>query len=167
MLGFTAWPIGRSPRGGDQPLGRVRVGLHSNMTHDQLADQRHAGRFPKLKVLCWNPAWLGALLMQRLDNMYMKRVSEAPLLKEKPSHYMGRMFYCSQPLERPQDPAALDVAFRSISAHTQLVWGSNFPSHEFDVPSTIWDLPFLSETAKKAILGGNAMRLFGFKAGSA
>jgi len=142
---------------------------HSNMTH--MTNWLISGmpeRFPKLKVL-WlesGVAW-AHYLMQRLDNMYMKRVSEAPLLKEKPSHYMGRMFYCSQPLERPEDPAALDVAFRSINADSQLVWGSNFPSHEFDVPSTIWDLPFLSETAKKAILGGNAMRLFGFKAGSA
>src|SRR5882672_10540825 len=104
--------------------------------------------------------------MASWDNMYMKRVSEAPLLKEKPSHYMRSMFYCSQPLERPEDSTALEVAFRSINAETQMVWGSNFPSHEFDVPSTIWDLPFLSEDAKKAILGGNAMRLFGFKGGT-
>jgi hypothetical protein len=34
------------------------------------------------------------------------------------------------------------------------------------VPATIWDLPFLNENAKKAILGGNAMGLFGFKNGS-
>jgi predicted TIM-barrel fold metal-dependent hydrolase len=125
-------------------------------------------RFPKLKVL-WlesGVAW-AHYLMQRLDGMYMKRVSETPLLKEKPSHYMGRMFYCSQPLETPEDPAALEVAFRAINAQTQLVWGSNFPAHDFDVPATIWDLPFLSENAKKAILGGNAMRLFGFKPGSA
>jgi len=141
----------------------------SNMTH--MTNWLISGmpeRFPKLKVL-WlesGVAW-SHYLMQRLDNMYMKRVSEAPLLKEKPSHYMARMFYCSQPLEAPEDPAALEVAFRSINAPTQLVWGSNFPSHEFDVPATIWDLPFLSEDVKKAILGGNAMRLFGFKQGSA
>jgi hypothetical protein len=141
---------------------------HSNMTH--MTNWLISGmpeRFPKLRVL-WlesGVAW-AHYLMQRLDNMYMKRVSEAPLLKEKPSHYMARMFYCSQPLEAPEDPAALEVAFRSINAETQLVWGSNFPSHEFDVPATIWDLPFLSESTKKAILGGNAMRLFGFKNGS-
>jgi predicted TIM-barrel fold metal-dependent hydrolase len=76
------------------------------------------------------------------------------------------MFYCSQPLEQPEDPAALEVAFRAINAETQLVWGSNFPAHDFDVPATIWDLPFLSEQSKKAILGENAMRLFGFKPGS-
>jgi uncharacterized protein len=141
---------------------------HSNMVH--MTNWLIGGmpeRLPKLNVL-WlesGVAW-AHYLMQRLDGMYMKRVSEAPLLKEKPSHYMGRMFYCSQPLERPEDPAALEVAFRAINAETQLVWGSNFPSHEFDVPATIWDLPFLSESAKKAILGGNAMRLFRFKPGS-
>jgi uncharacterized protein len=142
---------------------------HSNMTH--MTNWLIGGmpeRFPKLNVL-WlesGVAW-AHYLMQRLDGMYMKRVSEAPLLKEKPSHYMARMYYCSQPLEAPEDPAALDVAFRSINAETQLVWGSNFPAHDFDVPATIWDLPFLSESAKKAILGGNAMRLFGFKQGDA
>ena len=29
-----------------------------------------------------------------------------------------------------------------------------------DLPSTIYDLPFLSEEAKRNILGGNAQRLF-------
>jgi len=119
-------------------------------------------RFPKLKVL-WlesGVAW-ATYLMQRLDAMYMARISEAPLLKEKPSHYMKRMFYCSQPLERPEDPATLEAAFRAINAETQLVWGSNFPSHDFDVPSTVYDLPFLDAKAKAAILGGNAMKLLG------
>jgi uncharacterized protein len=138
---------------------------HSNMVH--MTNWLMHGmpeRFPRLKVL-WlesGVAW-AHYLGQRLDNMYVKRVSEAPLLKEKPSHYLKRMFYCSQPLEAPEDPAALEVAFHAINAETQLVWGSNFPSHEFDLPATIWDLPFLSEDAKKAILGGNAMRLFGFR----
>ncbi|HEY7298007.1 MAG TPA: amidohydrolase family protein [Xanthobacteraceae bacterium] len=142
---------------------------HSNMVH--MANWLMHGmpeRFPRLKVL-WlesGVAW-AHYLGQRLDNMYLKRVSEAPLLKEKPSRYIARMFYCSQPLDCPEDPAALEVAFRAVNAETQLVWGSNFPSHEFDVPATIWDLPFLSEQAKKAILGGNGIRLFGFKLESA
>jgi hypothetical protein len=138
---------------------------HSNMVH--MTNWLISGmpeRFPKLRVL-WlesGVAW-AHYLMQRLDGMYMKRVSEAPLLKEKPSHYMARMFYCSQPLERPDDDAALEAALRAVNAHTQLVWGSNFPAHDFDVPATIWDLPVLSDSDKKAILGGNAMRLFNIK----
>lgn len=137
---------------------------HSNMVHmTNWLVNGMPERFPKLKVLWLESgiAW-AHYLMQRLDNMYMGRVSEAPLLKEKPSHYMRRMFYCSQPLERPEDPAALEVAFRAVGAETQLVWGSNFPAHDFDVPATIWDLPFLSESAKTAILGGNALKLFNF-----
>ena len=31
------------------------------------------------------------------------------------------------------------------------------------MPSTIYDLPFLDEQAKRNILGGNAARLFGLK----
>jgi len=138
---------------------------HSNMIHmTNWLINGMPERFPKLNVL-WlesGVAW-AHYLMQRLDNMYMTRPSDAPLLKEKPSHYMRRMFYCSQPLERPEKQAALEVAFDSIRAETQLLWGSNFPSHDFDVPATIWDLPFLSVDAKKAILGGNAMRLFSIK----
>ena len=50
-------------------------------------------RFPKLKVLwCESGVAWAHYLMQRLDTMYMTRVSEAPLLKEKPSHYMARMY---------------------------------------------------------------------------
>ena len=31
---------------------------------------------------------------------------------------------------------------------------------DFELPSTIFDLPFLSEKAKRNILGENALRLF-------
>jgi hypothetical protein len=47
-----------------------------------------------------------------------------------------------------------------INAETQLLYSSDYPHWDFDLPSTIWDLPFLSEKAKHNILGGNAARLF-------
>ena len=37
---------------------------------------------------------------------------------------------------------------------------SDDPHWDFDLPSTIWDLPFISEKAKHNILGGTAARLF-------
>ena len=37
--------------------------------------------------------------MQRLDNEYMMRTSEAPTLKRMPSDYMREMYYTSQPME--------------------------------------------------------------------
>ena len=64
-------------------------------------------RFPKLKFL-WiesGLAWI-PFLMQRLDNEYLMRSSEAPLLKKLPSDYMRDMFYTSQPIENNNYDAA-------------------------------------------------------------
>ena len=60
---------------------------------------------------------------------------------------------------------ALETTFRMIKAETQLLYSSDYPHWDFDLPSTIYDLPFLSETAKRNILGGNAARLFGLELG--
>jgi predicted TIM-barrel fold metal-dependent hydrolase len=117
-------------------------------------------RFPNLPVV-WIEAGLAwvPFLMQRLDHEYMMRPSEAPLLKKKPSDYMRDMFYSSQPME-VQDYEAIETTFRMINAETQLLYSSDYPHWDFDLPSTIWDLPFLSEKAKHNILGGTAARLF-------
>ena len=117
-------------------------------------------RFPKLPVI-WiesGLAWV-PFLMQRLDHEYMLRSSEAPLLKKKPSDYMRDMYYSSQPMEI-QDRQAMECTFRMINAETQLLYSSDYPHWDFDLPSTIYDLPFLSEKAKHNILGGTAARLF-------
>ena len=53
-----------------------------------------------------------------------------------------------------------------IKAETQLLYSSDYPHWDFDLPSTIYDLPFLSEAAKRNILGGNAARLFGLQLGA-
>jgi len=117
-------------------------------------------RFPKLPII-WiesGLAWI-PFLMQRLDHEYMLRPSECPLLKKKPSDYMRDMYYSSQPMEI-QDRGALECTFRMINAETQLLYSSDYPHWDFDLPSTISDLPFVSEKAKHNILGGTAARLF-------
>ena len=117
-------------------------------------------RFPKLPVI-WIEAGLAWIpfRMQRLDNEYMMRPSEAPLLKKKPSEYMRDMYYSSQPIEI-QDRDALECTFRMMDAENRLLYASDYPHWDFDLPSTIYDLPFLSEKAKHNILGGTAARLF-------
>jgi predicted TIM-barrel fold metal-dependent hydrolase len=117
-------------------------------------------RFPKLPVI-WIEAGLAWIpfLMQRLDHEYMLRSSECPTLKKKPSDYMRDMYYSSQPME-VQDMEALECTFRMINAESQLLYSSDYPHWDFDLPSTIYDLPFLSEKARHNILGGNAARLF-------
>ena len=118
-------------------------------------------RFPNLRTvwiesgLAWVP-----FLMQRLDNEWMMRSSEVPLLKRKPSDYMREMYYSTQPMEMVNNREALELTFKMINAETQLLYSSDYPHWDMDLPSTIYDLPFLSEQAKRNILGGNAKRAF-------
>jgi uncharacterized protein len=59
-----------------------------------------------------------------------------------------------------QDMEALQCTFRMINAETQLMYSSDYPHWDFDLPTVIYDLPFLSEKGKHNILGGTAARLF-------
>ena len=116
-------------------------------------------RFPKLKTIWLESglAWI-PFLMQRLDHEYLMRTSEAPLLRKLPSEYMREMYYTSQPMETDH-PKALELTFEMIHAETQLLYSSDWPHWDFDPPSVIFDLPFLSEQGKRNILGENARRL--------
>jgi predicted TIM-barrel fold metal-dependent hydrolase len=118
-------------------------------------------RFPGLDVV-WiesGLAWL-PFLMQRLDSEYMLRSSEAPLLTRRPSEYIREMYFTSQPMESADRPDLLEMTFDVINARTQLMYSSDYPHWDFDLPSVIHDLPFLDEGDKRAILGENAKRLF-------
>jgi len=118
-------------------------------------------RFPRLKLL-WvesGLAWI-PFLMQRLDHEALLRQNECPGLKKRPSDYMRDMFYSSQPLER-FDLDILEMTMRKMNAETQLLYASDWPHWDFDPPSAITSLPFLSDKAKRNIMGVNAARLFG------
>ena len=119
-------------------------------------------RFPKLKVM-WIESGLtwAYCLMQRLDHSYMMRTSDCPSLKRKPSEYMREMYYSSQPMEKPRDRSILEATFKMINAETQLMWSSDYPHWDFDLPSVVYDLPFLSEVGRRNILGGTAAKVFG------
>ena len=98
-------------------------------------------RFPQLKVI-WvesGLAWV-PFLMQRLDHEYLKRTSEAPLLKRLPSEYMREMYYTSQPMEM-DNLELLESTMEAINAETQLLYASDWPHWDFDLPSSILDLP--------------------------
>jgi predicted TIM-barrel fold metal-dependent hydrolase len=118
-------------------------------------------RFPKLKVV-WvesGLAWI-PFLMQRLDHEFQMRACEAPLLKRLPSEYMKEMYFTSQPLERT-NLELLESTMKAFNAETQLLFASDWPHWDFDPPNSITSLPFLSEQAKRNILGLNAARIFG------
>ena len=140
-------------RGGDRDVytvGRLNREVRQLLEHGMPVIWIEAG-------LSWIP-----FVMQRIDHEYMLRPSDCPLLKKKPSDYMRDMYYSIQPMEI-QDMQALEVTFRMMNAETQLMYSSDYPHWDFDLPSTISDLPFLTEKAKHNILGGTAARLFKLK----
>ena len=73
---------------------------------------------------------------------------------------MRDMYFTSQPMEMVNNREALQLTFKMINAETQLLYSSDYPHWDMDLPSTINDLSFLSTQAKRNILGGNALRLF-------
>ena len=118
-------------------------------------------RFPNLKWM-WvegGVSWI-PFLMHRLNNFYERMRDEAPLLNKMPSDYMREFFYSSQPLEQSAGPKNLQWMFEQFNAESQLLYASDYPHHDFDLPSSIYDLPFLSKEAKNKILGENAIKLF-------
>src|SRR3989440_9652584 len=89
------------------------------------------------------------------------RAPNCPSHKPRRRKYRREMYCPSQPMEKPRDRSILEATFKMINAETQLMWSSDYPPWDFDLPSVIYDLPFLSETARRNILGGNAARAFG------
>jgi uncharacterized protein len=152
-----------------QQLNRF-IGMHSlSFAHFNMVHMTNwvlnglPERFPKLKVI-WiesGLAWV-PFVMQRLDSEYMMRTSECPLLKRKPSEYIEEMYFTSQPLER-SNMKLTQATFEAIRAETQLLYASDWPHWDFDAPSSITNLPFLKEGAKRNILGLNAAQLFGLE----
>ncbi len=153
---------------GDQSMMQINrfIGMHAiSFVHFSILHMTNwvlnglPERFPKLKVI-WiesGLAWV-PFLMQRLDSEYLMRSSEAPLLKRRPSDYMREMFYTSQPLET-SNLDLTEATFKAINAETQLLFSSDWPHWDFNPPSSISNLPFLSEQQKRNILGLNAAKL--------
>ncbi len=121
-----------------------------------------AERFPALPVIWMDSgvSWVPWLMM-RLDNEYRMRSSECPSLRRLPSAYMKEMYYTSNPVEVPDREDALAAAYRAIDAPNSLVYASNYPAPDMDLPGAIGDLAILGEADKRRILGGTARRLFG------
>lgn len=119
-------------------------------------------KFPNLEI-CFQESgifWV-PMMMHRLDTGYLKRPSEAPLLNQRPSKYMKEFYYGTQPLEQPEDMADLENTINAIGGPEQLMYASDYPHWDYDLPSVIHEIPFLSKQEKDGILGGNATKVFG------
>ena len=118
-------------------------------------------RFPRLGIAFmeagtgWVP-WIA----NRLDKEYIERRREVPLLQERPSHYMQRFFYGTQPIEEPDERTDVVKLFELFDGENQAMFASDWPHHDFDHTQFVFGLPFAPEVRRK-IMGLNAARFFG------
>lgn len=104
--------------------------------------------------------WLASYLT-RFDNNYLKRPEEAPHLEKKPSDYAREMYFGTQPFESNADPQFLEGVFNVMDGANSFMYSSDWPHWDYDRPSMVTDLPFLSEEEKQRVLATNAEEVFG------
>ncbi|EMA37277.1 amidohydrolase family protein [Halococcus hamelinensis] len=98
-------------------------------------------------------------LIARLDEEYLKRPEEAPMLEKKPGEYITDFYYGTQPLEISADPEFLAKSIDMVGTDS-LMFASDYPHWDYDRPTTVLDLPSLSEEEKRAVLHENAAEVF-------
>jgi uncharacterized protein len=117
-------------------------------------------RYPDLRIaltevgISWVP-----FLMNRMDKEYLERRREIPILEERPSHYMKKFYYATQPVEEPENLKDLVTLMGLYNGEDTTIFASDWPHHDFDHPSKVYQIPFSNEVRRK-VFGENALRLF-------
>jgi uncharacterized protein len=117
-------------------------------------------RYPGLKVamietgFSWAPS-----LGWRMDREWERNRKEVPHLRQKPSEYLRKHFwFCTQPMEEPEDPAHLNDIFDWIG-WDRMMYSSDYPHWDYDDPRVA--LNFKMTPAQRAgILRENARALY-------
>ncbi len=135
--------------------------LESNMSQlVSLVCQGVPEKFPDLDIVSMESGVTYVPgLISRLEEEYHKRPEEAPLLEKRPSEYITSYYFGTQPLEVSASRRLLELCFEMLGSD-RLPYASDHPHWDFDSPSIIMDLPFLSDEDRKRILAGNAAEVF-------
>jgi len=144
---------------GFQTLFSVHVMAHSLAMVANAMSMLETGvpvRFPELKIafteggIGWVP-WLS----MRLDKEYSERRRDVPLLTERPSHYLKRMFFATQPIEEPERMGDMATLMGLFDGEDCVIFASDWPHHDFDHPDKVLQIP-ISDAAKRKIMGAPA-----------
>ncbi|MDF2722878.1 MAG: amidohydrolase [Paenibacillus sp.] len=117
-------------------------------------------KFPNLKFVALEGgiAWLPHLMWQ-LDKNYKALRATVPWLKKLPSQYIrDNCLFSTQPIEEPDDPKQLLALFDMIDAENFLLFSSDYPHWDNDIPTEI--LKRLSPDARQKIFYDNAKTLY-------
>lgn len=155
---FAAWHQTPNPPGmifgfGLGGTGQI-IPAAASMVTDGVFD-----RIPNLKLLCVESGcgW-AAYVMDRLDEKW-PHFSFTSTLKKRPSDYFRtNLWFVAEPEERTIG-CQLDLV-----GEDRILWGSDYPHVDstLDAPKLIREaLADLPEKRRKAVLGGNAAKVFG------
>ncbi|MDF2726176.1 MAG: amidohydrolase [Paenibacillus sp.] len=117
-------------------------------------------KFPKLKfvLLEGGIAWLPGFMWQ-MDKAYKQLKATMPWLKRLPSEYIrDHCLLSTQPIEEPEDPKHLINIFDMIDAENFLMFSTDYPHWDNDMPTEI--LRKLRPEAKHKIYYENAKKLY-------
>lgn len=120
-------------------------------------------RFPNLQIafteggISWVP-WI----MMRLDKEYMERRRDVPWLTDRPSSYIRKMYFATQPIEEPEHLKDMATLLSLFGGEDSVMFASDWPHHDFDHPTKVLQIP-VSDKVRRKLMGGNAARLFKFE----
>jgi predicted TIM-barrel fold metal-dependent hydrolase len=118
-------------------------------------------RFPKLQI-CFTEAgltWVPFLRM-RLDKEYQENRRTWPYYEDRPSAYIKKMWFATQPVEEPENRQDLVDLIRIYDGEDTTIFASDWPHHDFDHPMKLNQVP-LSDAQRAKLFGENALALFG------
>jgi predicted TIM-barrel fold metal-dependent hydrolase len=115
-------------------------------------------RYPALR-LCFAESGLSwvPFLRLRLDKEYNENRWMWPHFDDRPSRWIRRFYFATQPVEEPENRQDLVDLIRLYDGEDTTLFASDWPHHDFDHPRAVFDLP-LSERAKRKIMGANALQ---------
>jgi uncharacterized protein len=116
-------------------------------------------RFPKLRIVLQETgiSW-GAATMWALDSAW-ERLGDPGLSRPPSEQFREHFWFTTQPIEEPDDPADLALAFELMGMDGHIMFATDYPHWDFDSPKQA--LPAsLSKELKARILAGNACALY-------
>ena len=81
-------------------------------------------------------AWAAALSWSMDDAWRMLNEGDTTRISEPPSHYLREnWWFTTQPIEEPDDPEHLALAFDALGMVDRIMFSSDYPHWDFDAPS--------------------------------
>jgi aminocarboxymuconate-semialdehyde decarboxylase len=122
----------------------------SRMIHDGFLDRHN-----KLKIIACHAGGYLPYVVGRLDWCHKHMPPAREKIKRKPSSYLKRIYYDTVTFT----PEALDLCIK-VGGADKVMYGSDYPHNIGDMKGCLARVDALAANQRKAVRGGNAMRIF-------